>query len=388
VPGRALLVLGALAAGCARRSDPEETGVVDTGESAIRALLGIPDHFQVPYVPEDNPVTEEGLTLGRHLFYDRRLSGNETQSCADCHHQELAFADGLVTPEGSTGDALVRNSPGLSNVAWLASLTWAHDSLLTLEDQLPVPITGELPVELGVNDGNQQDVLRRFDDDPEYAAMFAAAFPESDSGATLPKVEYALATFVRSMVSGGSPYDRWLAGDRDAMTEQQELGMTLFNGEVFECFHCHGGTHFTISYRDAGTTEGSVQYAFFNTGLYNVDGDGGYPAYDQGLYEVTFDPEHRGFFRPPGLRNVALTAPYMHDGSIATLPEVVEHYAAGGRNVAEGPNAGDGRVNPLKSGLVRPFSATEEEKAAVVAFLEALTDPGFVTNPALSNPFE
>lgn len=373
---------------CSPSSSQDEAQTDGPEESAVRELLGLPDHFQVPYIPQENPVTAEGIELGRHLFYDRRLSGNQTQSCADCHHQERAFADGLQAPTGSTGDPLVRNSQGLTNVAWLASLTWAHDSLLTLEDQLPVPLTGELPVELGINDGNQQEVLRRLDDDPAYADRFAAAFPESDSGATLPKVEYALASFVRSMVSGGSPFDRWLTGDRGAMTEQQALGMSLFNGEKFECFHCHGGTHFTNSYRDAETTEGSIQYPFFNTGLYNVGNEGGYPPHDQGLYEVTFDPDHRGFFRPPGLRNVELTAPYMHDGSIATLEEVVEHYAAGGRNLPDGPYAGDGRLNPLKSGLVRPFSATAEEKAAVVAFLKALTDPDFVTNPALSNPFE
>ena len=123
-------------------------------------------------------------------------------------------------------------------------------------------------------------------------------------------------------------------------------------------------------------------------GLYNVDGEGSYPAYDQGLYEVRVDPDVRGFFRPPSLRNVALTAPYTHDGSIATLREMVEHYAAGGRVIEEGDYAGDGRVSPLKSGLVRGFDATDEEIDAVVAFLESFTDKSFVENPAHSDPFE
>ncbi len=143
-----------------------------------------------------------------------------------------------------------------------------------------------------------------------------------------------------------------------------------------------------MAYRDADTLPGSISYPFFNNGLYNVDGEGAYPAQDQGLFDLTFNPEHKGLFRPQGLRNIALTAPYMHDGSIATLREVIEHYAAGGRLIEEGPFAGDGRVSPLKSGLVRGFSLSEQEFADVLAFLESLTDTSFVENPAYANPFE
>jgi cytochrome c peroxidase len=190
------------------------------------------------------------------------------------------------------------------------------------------------------------------------------------------------------LVSADSPYDRFLRGDKTALTEQQRRGSALFNGERVECFHCHNGVNLTASYRDFNTTDGTVRYPFFNTGLYNVDGAGSYPAQDQGLYEVTLKLADRGRFRPPSLRNVALTAPYMHDGSIPTLTDVVKHYAAGGRLIESGPLAGDGRVSPLKSGLVRGFSISEQEIADVVAFLEAQSDEGFVTNPAFSNPFE
>ncbi|EDM76064.1 Di-haem cytochrome c peroxidase, partial [Plesiocystis pacifica SIR-1] len=222
--------------------------------------------------------------------------------------------------------------------------------------------------------------------DPEYVALFAAAFPEATSGATINQVVFALASFCRTIISGASPYDRFLAGDEDALSEEQRLGMALFNGERFECFHCHGGVQFTTSYRDANTPAADARLVFFNNGLYNVDGEGSYPAHDQGLYELTLDPDHRGLFRPPSLRNVASTAPYMHDGSIETLREVVEHYVAGGRVIESGPFAGDGRLSPLKSGLVRPFEATDEEIDAVVAFLEALDDPELVTNHALADP--
>jgi cytochrome c peroxidase len=341
----------------------------------------------VPAVPAYNPLTADKIELGRRLFYDPRLSGNETQSCASCHLQEHAFADAKVTPSGSTGDVLSRNSMGLTNVAWLSTLTWAHDELTVFEDQVLVPITGELPVELGVNDGNAAEVLARFDADADYVSLREAAFPELDAY-TLDAVAFALASFLRSLVSSDSPYDRYLAGDRDALSEDARIGLTLFNGERFECFHCHGGTHLTASYRDWDTPPGAVQSPFFNTGLYDVDGEGSYPAHDQGLFELTFDPDHRGFFRAPSLRNVALTAPYMHDGSKATLREVLEHYRAGGTLLEDGPFAGDGRTSPLKSGLVRPFEATDLEVEQVIAFLESLTDPTFVSDPRFANPFE
>ena len=351
-----------------------------------RELLRVPDHFETPAIPEFNPVSAEKLELGRHLFHDRRLSGNQTQSCADCHLQTRAFADDKVTPTGSTGDHLVRNSPGIINVAYMSTLTWANNVFFELEDQLQVPIRADNPIELGVTDGIVDEVLARFDSDPTYASMFTAAFPDSPSGATINKIVFALANFCRSMISGSSLYDRFLAGDRDALNEQQKRGYSLFHGERLECFHCHSGVNLTVSYRDYDSNAGSIQYPFFNNGLYNVNGDGSYPPYDQGLYNLTSNPDHRGLFRPQSLRNVALTAPYMHDGSIATLRDVIRHYAAGGRNVTEGPFQGDGRLNPNKSGLVRGFQITEEEIDAVIAFLETLSDDAFVADPAFAAP--
>jgi cytochrome c peroxidase len=359
---------------------------VDQEPAGVRDLLGLPDHLEVPAIPSYNPLTRSKIDLGRRLFYDQRLSGNETQSCSDCHDQALAFADGKTTPSGSTGDVLFRNSPGLANVAYYTTLTWASDVLLELEDQILVPILNDHPTELGVTDANQVEVLQRFADDPAYAAQFAAAFPDQDGRVTLDTIAYALASFVRTMISADSAYDRYLAGDDGALTDEQKRGMALFHGETFECFHCHGGTNATISYRDWRTTSDTIQFPFFNTGLYNVDGEGSYPAYDQGLFDLTFDPDHRGLFRPQSLRNVAVTAPFEHDGSVATLREVVENYAAGGRVITEGDYAGDGRTSPLKSGLVRGFEASDEEIDAVVAFLESLTDEEFLANPAFGPP--
>ncbi len=355
----------------------------------VRALFRVPDHLQTPTYPEFNPPSAEKIELGRHLFYDLRLSANQTQSCGTCHEQALGFADGLRTPTGSTGTVLSRNSQGLANVGYASTLTWANDGLTELEDQIQVPLRADDPIELGITDGVRDEVLARFDEDPESRAMFEAAFPDSDSGATVNKIAFALATFCRSMVSGGSPYDRFLAGDRDALSASQKRGLALFNSERLECFHCHNGANLSLAYRDAQSDAlGTTQYPFFNNGLYNIDGEGSYPPGNQGLFELTSNPRHRGLFRPPLLRNVELTAPYMHDGSIETLEEVVRHYAAGGRVTEDGPLAGDGRVSPQKSGLIRGFEITDEEVEDVVAFLSALTDESFITDPAFSDPFE
>jgi cytochrome c peroxidase len=366
--------------------EPDDAGTA-LDEAALRALLHVPERMRLPAIPAENPPTAEKVELGRHLFYDKRLSFNETTSCASCHFQELGFADGKVRPVGAAGDPLPRNSMGLQNVAYFATLTWANRGLTRLEDQIRVPIRGDAPIELGLTENRDQEVLARLEADPDYARMFTAAFPNSDSGATVNKIILALATFVRTMNGADSPLDRYRAGDTAALTEQQRRGLALFQSEKLECFHCHTGTNLTVSYADARTTEDTVTYPFFNNGLYNVGGMGGYPANNQGLYQSTANPAHRGMFRPAPLRNIAITGPYMHDGSKATLGEVLDHYARGGTLTVDGPNAGDGRTNPLKSTLVNGFALDEDERAAVLAFFEALTDPVFITREDLSSPF-
>ncbi|MEM9762313.1 MAG: MbnH family di-heme enzyme, partial [Pseudomonadota bacterium] len=343
----------------------------------LRALLRLPDHVPLPPIPAENPLTAEKIALGRHLFYDTRLSGNETQSCASCHIPELAFADGKRRPTGSTGQVHPRNSMALVNLAWLPTLTWASPSLTKLEQQIHIPIRSDRPVELGVNDANAPEVLARFAEDPAYTEMFAAAFPEAPAP-SFNKIVFALSSFVRTMTSFEAPYDRYLAGEEAALSPAARHGLALFNGERFECFHCHSGVTLTTAYVDAETEPGARPFHFFSNGLYNVGNTGEYPAHDQGLFEHTQNRRHRGLFRPPTLRNVALTAPYMHDGSLATLDAVIDHYAAGGRLIEDGPFAGDGRLHPGKSHFVRGFKATPAERAALRAFLASLTDEAFL----------
>lgn len=370
-------------AGC---NESSTTIYSDESTQDLRSLLALPDHMPIPAIPDFNPLTQEKITLGRFLFYDTKLSANQTQSCGSCHFQDIAFADGVKVPIGSTGHMLVRNSQGLSNVAYNATFTWSNDTFLELEDQLNVPIRSDNPIELGVTDAEIDNVIDRFNTDEAYQKMFKAAFPNSDSGATMNKIIFSLASFVRSMISANSAYDQYIQGDKTALTVQQKQGFSLFNGEKFECFHCHTGINLTVSYKDSNSLSDALLFPFFNNGLYNVNSDGSYPADDQGIFDLSSDPEDKGKFRPPSLRNIEFTAPYMHDGSIDTLREVVEHYARGGRLISSGVNEGDGKNNPYKSALITGFAATDEEIDAVVAFLESLSDYDFINNEKFSNP--
>lgn len=170
------------------------------------------------------------------------------------------------------------------------------------------------------------------------------------------------------------------------MSPSAKRGLDLFFSEKLECYHCHSGVSFTTSFRSKETALAELD--FHNTGLYNIGGDGSYPPDNTGLYEFTQNPSDTGKFRVSGLRNIELTAPYMHDGSVATLEDAIDHYAAGGRTLLTGPRAGVGSESPYKSPLVRPFTLTTEEKDDVVAFLRSLTDTAFVNDPRFGDPFE
>jgi len=345
----------------------------------------LPAHFKPPRVPADNPMSEERFQLGRRLFYDTRLSGNGTQSCASCHFQNLAFTDGKAVSTGSTGELTARSAMPIANSAYHPTLTWANSTLTSLEKQMETPLYGTNPVELGINDGNKATVLKRFQDDADYLARFARAFPGEASPVSFTNIIKAIATFERGMLSGDSKYDRYQRGSA-TLSAAEERGRNLFFTEKAECFHCHGSFNFNDQLKHAGSR--IVETPFHNTGLYNIDGQGGFPAPNRGIFEITGKAEDMGAFRAQSLRNVAVTAPYMHDGSIATLEEVLDFYAAGGRVITSGPHAGDGRNNPFKSDLVAAISLTAQDKADLVAFLKTLTDEDLLTDPRFSDPFQ
>lgn len=345
----------------------------------------LPSHVPPPRVPDDNPMTAAKVELGRHLFYDRRLSGNGTIACASCHDQARAFTDGRARSPGSTGGLTHRSAQPLANSAWNATYTWANPALVSLERQMEVPLFGDDPVEMGVTDANRREILGRLRAEPLYPPLFRDCFPGEAEPLTMGNVIKAVAAFQRSIVSVDSRYDRYLQG-RESLSETETRGMGLFFGERAECHHCHGSFNFNDQVVHAGSRE--VETPFHNTGLYNVGGTGAYPFPNRGLFELTGKPEEMGAFRAPSLRNVAVTAPYMHDGSVATLEAVIDLYSDGGRLVRSGPDKGDGRLNPHKSGLIARIGLTAQEKRDLLAFLGTLTDRTLLDDPRWSDPWK
>jgi cytochrome c peroxidase len=317
-------------------------------------------------------MSEAKVALGRQLFYDTRLSGNQTYSCASCHQQAHAFTDGRAAAIGSTGQAHARSTMTLTNVAYNASYGWADSAARTLEAQMVVPMFNEHPIELGMK-GREAEIAARFASSADDAARFRDAFPGDPSPVTLGNIIKAIASFERTLVSAGSALDRYLyRDDRSAMSPEALRGMALYFSDRLACGGCHGG--FNLSGPTDQEGADPVTPTFHNTALYNTDGRGAYPAADRGLIDKTGRPADMGSFRAPTLRNVALTAPYMHDGSVPTLEAAIAHYAA------------RGVPSPLRSPRLKGFTLSARETADLVAFLNALTDAEFLTNPAFADP--
>lgn len=313
--------------------------------------LGPPLSVQTP-----DPALVE---LGRGLFHEPRLSGNRTQSCASCHEQALGFAQARALPPGSTGQSAPRNAPGLANLAWARALTWSNPVLDTLQTQARVPLFGDAPVELGLEQVDER--LAELGSDPWYAPRVQRALGRP---LDVPGLLDALAAFQRTLISASSPYDDYLRGDADALDTQQRLGLQLFR--QYGCADCHAGPLLSAAFDPE-----SGRSPFANNGLAPASE---LVAPNAGLVEFTLDEADRGRFRIPSLRNVALTAPYMHDGRLQTLEEVLDHYAAG-------PVPGATADPP-----VAPLTMSAGQRAALKAFFGALTDTAFVEQPAFSDP--
>ena len=347
----------------------------------------LPKGFPTPNVPADNPMSEAKVELGRHLFYDKRLSIYKDFSCATCHLQEKAFTEDKKTSVGSTGEVHPRNSMTLANVAYNPSFNWANPAVNSLERHHLLPIFGTMPiVEMGM-EGKENLLLERVKAEPVYEKLFADAYPGDNEKVTLNHITQSIASFVRTMISGNSPYDKYRYGKvQDAISESAKRGQRLFFSERTECFDCHAGFNLSGTVNFVGKSNEPAQYE--NNGLYNIDGKGAYPPDNVGLFEISHKREDMGKFKVPTLRNIELTAPYMHDGSIATLEEVIDHYKAAGRTISEGKYAGKGSENPYKSSFVNGFRLTPDEKQDLIAFLKSLTDTEFINNPKFSNPWE
>lgn len=334
------LYVGALA-GCADDGAPQrETPTPSPSLITDQVPAGFPAGSSAAHAPSDNELSESRARLGKRLFYDTSLSRTFDVACATCHEQVHAFAEPDSVSEGVEGRLGSRNAPALINLAWSKSFFW-DGRAPTLEEQTGKPIENPDEMDLSI-----ADAVARVAEDTGYVSAFVEAYAEPPSEASLRK---ALASFVRALVSANSPYDRHLRGDDTTFDESAKRGEAIFLDERGGCFHCH----------PAGmlTNEG-----FFNNGTYAGGSD-------TGRQLVTGRSGDTGKFKVPGLRNVELTAPYMHDGSLPTLEAVVDHYDRGGSG------------HPTTDPQIVPLSLTAAEKADLLAFLRSLTDSDFATDP-------
>ena len=330
---------GLLLAGCGDASPSSNRA------RTSRPAIEIPTGFPAFTAPDDNQPTAERIAVGRRLFYDTRLSRTQDISCNSCHVQEHAFADPNRVSVGVDGSIGSRNAPALVNLAWGKSFFW-HGGASSLEVQAVGPIKN--PIEM---DMTLADVVERLSQDAAISRALEQAYGDGPSESTITR---ALASFGRSLVSANSDYDRFLAGEDDALSAAAVRGEALFNGERGQCFHCH------------------VSFNFTNNGFRNNGSAPNDP--DEGRREVTQKDSDLGKFKVPTLRNIAVSAPYMHDGALATLDDVIDAYVAGGRG------------HPNTDPTIQPLDLSTEDKADLRAFLQALTDEEFLTNPAYASP--
>jgi cytochrome c peroxidase len=329
----------------------------------------LPPGFPTPSVPPDNPMSAAKVELGRRLFFDERLSATGKYACASCHRPELAYTDGRARAVGVHGEPLRRAAPSLANVAYAPALTSADPTVVSLEAQMRRPLFNTHPAELGLG-GNEAQVLALLSEDADYPLLFADAFAGEAPPVTIDHVIKAIAAFERTLISGRAPFDRYVFDDAlDALSPAAKRGMTLFYSARVGCADCHFGLNFSGPLVFESHPRAAAIYA--NTGLYDLDGRGAYPGRDEGLIEVTHRRGDMGRFRVPTLRNIALTAPYMHDGSVATLEAVLDHYAASGSGNAH-------HIHSSKDGRLHPFTLDADMKQDLIEFLRSLTDPAFV----------
>lgn len=327
--------------------------------------LEVPVGFPQPFIPADNPMTVEGVELGRFLFYDKRLSDDFTMSCGSCHHQGFAFADTPDKPKsvGIVGDSTRRHAMPIFNMAFQEIFFW-DGRAMTLEEQALMPIQD--PVELNTT---LPKVIARLEADTAYPDMFKAAF--GDNAVTAERIGKAIAQFERSIVSANSKFDRVVRLKTESFTPSEQRGFEMYNNETGDCFHCHGMLETRYLLAAFG-----VDNTFLNNGL-KAD-----YSQDEGRKEVTGLPSDLGKFKVPSTRNVAFSFPYMHDGSIPSLDSLIEFYNFGGH-----PGPGNNVDSNMKAaGVGRNW--TKQQKEDLAAFLNTLTDFDLLQNPDYADPFQ
>jgi cytochrome c peroxidase len=323
----------------------------------------------------NSPITN----LGGYLFFDRRLSINNTRSCGTCHNPQFAFTDGYKRSLGAFADLHQRNTQPLFNLSYLKYFTAADSTLHSPLQQMNNPLFNTHPIEMGVK-GNEETILNKIREDKLYQELFSKA----NSEITFENIKFAISNFIFSLQSTNSNHDKYIKGDTNALNKSEKRGKDLFFSSELKCVTCHGGFNFSTP---SITNEKGDTLFYFNTGLYNIDDKGAYPQYDQGLFQFTKNKADMGKFRVPTLRNLAYTAPYLHDGSAASLMEIINIYANGGRKITSGINKGDGKSNPYKHSFISGFFISETDKLDLNNFLLSLSDSSFIQNKNYQNPF-
>jgi cytochrome c peroxidase len=325
---------------------------------------GLPADIWEILVPPDNPVTPDKVALGRRLFFDKRLSKDGTVSCATCHDPEHGFAEARKVSEGVGGKKGARNAPTVLNAVFNEVQFW-DGRAASLEEQSKGPLINPIEMALASHD----DVVRIVKADAGYAQEFQRVFGRA---VAIDDVAAAIASFERTVVSGNSPFDRVMAGEAGAMSLQAKRGWALWNGKA-RCNTCHPFGDATPNFSDnkfhnIGVAAKARDFAALARRAAEVKDAAelaSHPDFSElGRFAVTRQPKDIGAFKTPGMRDVALTAPYMHDGSEATLIDVVNFYDRGGE------------PNPYLDGGIVPLKLTEQEKQDLVAFMEALTGEG------------
>lgn len=371
-----ILMLAAAVDGCNQTGNPATTDLRNRVPAFVKDNV---------YLSPGNPFSTAKAALGRYLFYDRRLSVNQTKSCASCHDPVFSFADGYRRSIGALGDNVQHNAPALINIIFNKYLTAADSSLHFPEQQINNPMFHTRPPELGWQ-GNEQLLLARIKKDSLYRQQLPLLFAGESDPFSVKNLQACISSFVKSILSFNAPYDRFVfEKDTAALTAAQRRGMNLFFSDSLHCSSCHNGINFNVPFGPTGPADKDY---YQNTGLYNADGRGAYPVTDQGLFETTRQAADMGRYRIPTLRNLAFTAPYFHDGSAADLDAVITVYQNGGRNISSGENRGDGRTNPYKSHLIKGFSIDSRQKRDLITFIISLSDSSICNNPLYANPFK
>jgi cytochrome c peroxidase len=326
-----------------------------------------------------NIVFENKVNLGHYLFYENKLSLNNTKSCGSCHAPQFAFTDGYRTSVTPLGDILPHNAPSLINASSLKYFDWANPTITTLTQQIKRPLYNAHPMELGFQNA-YSDFMKFVNSDSLYSNLFAKAFPFNRK-IQKHQIEEAISAYTMQLNSYNSRYDLGLKNNFLNFSNSEKNGMKLFNSSTLKCITCHAGKNFTLASVSMNTND-----VYKNIGLYNIDYSNNYPGNDNGIYYHTKNEKDKGKFKIPSLRNTSKTAPYMHDGSVATLEEVIAIYARGGRIETTGIHIGDGKTNIYKDSLITGFQITESEIKDLINFLYTLTDSSIEKNKLFINP--